>query len=138
MPKMPRGKVGVYVYIDKELYEKLRTLVKAKYPYLRGGLSKEVEEALAYWIRLHTHRHTKKFVVERMNPQPKVFQVFEQVKDYLKRKYMFLPQQVTWRDLEEAISAVRGSDRRTIRKWITELLKWKLVKPIAPQVYEIV
>ena len=132
-------KVQLKVYIDEEINKKLREIIVMKYRTLEKGLlSREVQEALAYWIRLHTQRHTGPVQLNKLNPHPKAFDVFEQVKDYLRKKYKYLPQQVTFNDLAEAISAVRGSDKRTIRKWLDEFLKWKLVKPIAPQVFELV
>ena len=73
-----------------------------------------------------------------MNPSPKAYIVFENVKQYLRRKWGILPQQVSYSDLAEAISAVRGSDKRTIKKWISEFLKYRLIKTIAPNVYELV
>ncbi|HID65642.1 MAG TPA: hypothetical protein EYP32_01755, partial [Aquificaceae bacterium] len=94
MPKVPKGKVGMYVYIDKKLYEELRALVKAKYPYLRGGLSREVEAALWYWVRVHTQKHTNA-VMNLLKEEPKVYKVFQQVKDYFRQKYKFIPYQVT-------------------------------------------
>jgi len=132
-------KIQFKVYIRRDIVEEFKKLIARKYGKVeRGLISREAEEALAYWLRLHTHRHTNSIVVERINPNPKVYAVFEQIKDYFRKKYKYLPQQVTYNDLAEAISAVRGSDRRTIRKWINLFMQWKLVKPIAPNVFELV
>ena len=139
VPKLPKGKVGLYIVIDEELNKKLREIISLKYRgFSKGLLSREVEEALAYWVRLHTHEHTKLAVNSTVNPHPKVYDVFKQVQEYFRRKYKYLPQQVTYRDLEEAISAIRGSDKRTIRKWIGLFLKWKCIKMITPNIYELV
>jgi hypothetical protein len=54
MPKVPKDKVGVYIYIDKDLMKRFRELVKAKHELLHGALSYEVEQALAHWIMEHT------------------------------------------------------------------------------------
>jgi len=136
--KIPKGKAQLNVLISEKLKNKLIDLVKVKYPSLRGGLSTEVENALAHWISLHTQKHTNSSQINKINPLPKAKVVFEQIKVYLKEKYGFPPQQVTYRDLEEAISMVRGSDKRTVRKWMNEFIKWKLIKHIVGQVYEIV
>ena len=136
---MKREKIQFKIYVNRDIVEQLKRLIAIKYGKVeRGLISREAEEALAYWIRLHTQMHTNSVVIERINPHPKVHRVFEQVKDYFRKKYKYIPQQVTWSDLEEAISAIRGSDRRTIKKWIEQFIRWKLVKPIAPGVYEIV
>jgi hypothetical protein len=50
MPRLPRGKVQVNVYLDEELAEALRKHVIAKYGRVRY-LSREVEEAVRAWIR---------------------------------------------------------------------------------------
>ena len=138
--KVPRGKRQLGIYVSEEIDKKLRELIFLKYGYYeRGLLSKEVEEALRYWLGLHTQRHTNQpYVLNKVNPAPKARVVWERVREYLKSKWGFTPQQVTYADLAEAISAVRGNDPRTIRKWISEFMKYKLIKPIAPNVYELV
>ena len=50
MPPRVRDKVGVYVYLDEDVYRMLRELVRSKYDSLRGGLSREVNEALRHWL----------------------------------------------------------------------------------------
>jgi hypothetical protein len=50
MPRLPKGKVQLNIYLDEELVKKLRSVVKAKYENLRGGLSREVELALRAWL----------------------------------------------------------------------------------------
>jgi hypothetical protein len=49
MPRLPKGKVQLNIYLDEELAKKLRSVVKAKYESLRG-LSREVELALRAWL----------------------------------------------------------------------------------------
>jgi len=48
MPKVPKGKVRLDVYISRDLYKKLKELVVAKHELLHGALSYEVEQALAH------------------------------------------------------------------------------------------
>jgi hypothetical protein len=50
MPRLPRGKVQVSVYLDEEVAEALRKHVIAKYGKIRY-LSREVEEAIRVWIK---------------------------------------------------------------------------------------
>jgi hypothetical protein len=49
MPRLPRGKIQVCVYLDEEVAEALRKHVIAKYGKVRY-LSREVEEAVRAWI----------------------------------------------------------------------------------------
>jgi hypothetical protein len=125
------------VYVSKNLIKQLKELVVAKYGKLRGGLSYEVEDALKNWIMAHSTQHDTK-IVQSINPMPRVFQVFNQVKEQLKTTYGYLPQQTTIQHLTRAISIVRGGDKRTIRKWLQEFAKWKLIKEIAPGIFEVV
>jgi hypothetical protein len=57
MPRLPRGKVQVCVYLDEEVAEALRKRVIAKYGKVRY-LSREVEEAIRAWIRA-SHEDSK-------------------------------------------------------------------------------
>ena len=85
MPKLPKGKTYLYVLIDEKVVDDLRKLVKMKYDSLRGGLSHEVEQALRAWLAAHT-KGTQTLAM-KVNPQPKVLVVWEQVKEYLRRVY---------------------------------------------------
>lgn len=126
-------KVKLQVWINKDLNDKLRELINQKYKkYEKGNLSNEVEEALRNWIAAHTNAH--KF--EQTNPEPRVYKVWEEVKKVLKDWGYF--QQVNLRELKKAIAIVRGNDYRTIRKWLNEFKKFKLIKELTPQVYEII
>jgi len=137
MPRTPKGKVGVYIYVDEKIWQEFRDLVRQKHDEMYG-LSIEVEEALRNWLRMHTQMHTKTLVPNKVNPTPKVHQVYRQIKEYLRQKYGFVYQQVPRRDIVEAISAIRGSDPRTIKKWFKQLLQYRLIKNIAGEVFEIV
>jgi uncharacterized membrane protein len=53
MPKLPKDKAGLYVYVDKQVADKLRKLVLIKYKTIYGHLSWEVEQALRAWIADH-------------------------------------------------------------------------------------
>lgn len=141
-------KVKLQVYIDKDVDRKLRELIQVKHKeYCKGLLSYEVEMALREWMALHTRTQTLeepscvKYVEETVNPPFRIGQVFNQVKEYLlKTHYDTLQsgQVINRKHLEEAIGAVRGTDRRTIRKWIETFHKYHLLKFISPMAWEVV
>jgi len=142
MPKIPKGKKGVFIYIDENLWKEFVALIKVKYSNtdrVRGLLSWEIEQALRNWVSLHNNKHTQ--IHTKVNPSPVAFRVHQQIKEYLEGKYgidFSQVQQIHRKFLIEAIEATRGSDKRTIKKWINELLKYKLIKFITPQIVEIV
>ena len=117
MYKIPKGKVRICALISEDVAKKLRELVKMKYDTMHGGLSWEIEQALRAWLATHTE--STQVSATRANPQPKVLTVWEQVKDWLRRAYGYAylatGAQVPREHLVKAISAVRGSDPRTIR-----------------------
>jgi hypothetical protein len=133
-------KTQLKVWINKSLDEKFRSLIQEKYKkYERGLLSYEVENALRYWIALHTNAQNI-MAGNKPNPTPKVVNVFLQVKDYLLKNWYLelIPgQQVARVHLEKAITAVGGGDKRTIEKWLNIFIKMGLVKPITSATYEI-
>jgi len=140
MPKLPKGKTYLYVLIDKKVVDDLRELVKMKYDTMHGALSWEVEQALRAWLATHTE--STQALAKRVNPQPKVVVVWEQVKEYLRKVYGYagfvagvqIPKDL----LVKAIGAVRGSDPRTIRSWLEAFQRYGLVKQISFKVYEVV
>jgi hypothetical protein len=134
-------KVKVGVFINEDLMARFRKLIMEKYnKYEKGLLSYEVENALRYWIALHTNAQNT-MTKNKPNPTPKVISVWMQVKEYLlKNWYMELipGQQVARVHLEKAITAVRGGDKRTIEKWLNTFIKMGLVKPITSATWEII
>ena len=148
MPKAPKDKVGVYVLIDRRTWEEFRRLAFMKHEGLHGTLSYEVEQALRAWLALHRsppggreiQRNFSK-VSSKVNPTPKVLRAFEQVKEYLAKKFncpITTGSQVSRDHLIEAIANTRGTDPKTINKWLNLFEKFKLVKHIAGKVYEVV
>ncbi|MDH5815660.1 MAG: hypothetical protein QE164_02565 [Candidatus Nezhaarchaeota archaeon] len=139
MPKPPNGKARLDVYIDERLYKKLRELARQKYENFRGALSNEVEEAIRHWILLHAQSAHKSY--GKLNPEPKVFRAFRQVKEYMVKRfgyeYLGSGQQFPKKHIVEAIAAVRGADEKTINKWMKRFINAKLIKHIAGEVWEI-
>lgn len=139
--------VGLYVRVDEEIAQKLRELVKGRH----GLLSYHVNEALKKYLEKleqenkQTTKKEARTVTKYTNlkPKPKVKQkpeqiVFEQVKAYLTTQYgldFIQPEPVTIPTdlLEEAIMNVRGSDKRTVEKWIESFYKAGLIKPTTKQ-----
>ena len=102
-------------------------------------LSYEVENAILNWLALHTEAQTP---LNRTipNPEPRIAVVFYQVKNYLLNHfYESLPlgYQVQKKHLDEAIMAVRGSDKRTLQKWLRIFVKFHLIKHIVGNLWEI-
>jgi len=149
-----RKKVKVNLYIDEELWKEFRKLVWMKHERFWGVLGYEVEQALRLYIVAHTNSHTlssesMKLIrtfspylslsIQKVNPPPRVLSVYYSVRDFIRKKYNVpLIQQATRRDIQEAISYVRGSDPRTIRKWFTTFLKYKLIKHVGGEIYELI
>jgi len=128
-----KRKRSLYVKIDEELYERLWELIKAKYRGSpRGALSLEVQNAIAAWIDAqHTQKHTKP-----LNPNlPRTHQICSQIVHYLKLKGY--TNQVSYGALTSAIATIRGSDARTIKKWVRILLQFGFIKRVGTYIYEI-
>jgi len=134
MPVKDR-KVQLLVWISEDVDRKLRELIQQKYKeFQKGILSAEVEVAIRNHIAAHLNDKNK-FEVKEANPQPRVYSVYQQVKDYLAKQNIVY--QCPLKKLKEAITAIRGSDPRTIRKWLKEFERWKLIKMVAPSIYEL-
>ncbi len=125
-------KKPITVYINSDVLAQLREIVKTKYEG-SWGLSWEVEEAIRAWLRLqHAQIHTK-----RLNPsKPLIHIVMDEIIQRLRNQGCFL--QCTYKELQKAISEVRGSDERTYKKWLNILLQENRIKQIGTYTYEIV
>ena len=142
MPRLPRGKVGVMVIIDKEVWDEFRKLAFMKHDHFRGALSYEVEQALRNWLALHRSSAGEKNqrIPAKVNPKPKVAAAFDQVKEYLSKKFncpITTGAQVSRSHIIEAISNTRGTDPKTISKWLSLFEKLKLIKHVSGEVYEV-
>ena len=125
----------ITIVVPKKLMDNFREFLARKYGEMRKGyISYEISQAISAWLATHTKAQN----LSKINPQPRVFKVWEQVREYLKNKFGFTPQQVPKNVLNEAIALVRGNDERTIRKWLKEFVKYKVIKEINQNVWEIV
>jgi hypothetical protein len=126
------------VIIDKKLYDEFRKLVFMKYGKFRGCLSWEVEQALRVWIAHHKNFNKN---LDVANPKPKPARVFDQVKKYLEERYgygaIITGQQIPRQHLVEAIAAIRGTNPNTIKHWMDQFIKFKLIKWIGGEVFEV-
>lgn len=133
-----KGKEGLFVYISSKVIKAIRKLAKEKHAKLRGGLSDEVEDALRNWLALHTIDNNQPLTVNKVNPGREFHSVYQEVKDYISTKMIIPPsRQIPQGLLEEAISMVRGSDKRTIKKWMNLFQKFHFIKWIAGRVWEL-
>ncbi len=132
----------VNLFIEDKLWDEFKRLAFSKHENFHGALSYELEQAIQSWLAQHTQNHTKQLVVNKVNPQPKVYRVFAQVKDFLKQHYGYAAivpgQQIPKKHLVEAIASIRGLDDRTVDKWMNNFLRLKLIKWIAGELYEVV
>lgn len=135
-------KTKVLISIDESVDNNFRELINQKYKkYEKGLLSYEVEMALRHWLSLHTG--AQKIIGEHTlpNPTPKVQTAFFKIKEFLLSGYYYelLPgQQIPTTHLRRAIQNVRGSDERTIKKWIKLFHKNGLIKPVTSATWEII
>ena len=129
-------KVKLQVYIEKRVDSDLRTLIAEKYQtFEKGLLSYEVQKAIE--ARISTYKTTHETPIRPPNPIPKVHIIREQVKEYLRNEYHYYDiHEVPLKHVIEAIGQVRGTDTRTIRKWVTNFERYKILKFVTPQVVE--
>jgi len=119
------------VYLDEKLIMDFREFVAAKYGMVKKGcLGYEVAQALK-WL-MNTHKDTQsKGKKTTPHPVPNVLIYAAQVRDYLMDHFGYekdLLDSVPKAHLVIALSAIRGTDRRTIRKWMKLFEKWKVMK----------
>ena len=127
--------------IPVELDQKFREFIVLKYKTIEKGLiSHEAEQALGHWIALHTNAQ-KTLFDKAPNPLPKVTKSFLGAKRYLLSKYYDVLEPgatVPVKYLREAIAQTRGSDERTIVKWLKEWTRMGLIKQLNASIWELV
>jgi len=130
----------LFVRIDEELYEKIKLLVVKKFGRnYWGGLREVVEEALRIYIASHDPQVDVPQQLQNIrpnNPPPKVHRVYLEVRHILRTQFGVL-KEATYSQLARAIALVRGTDKRTIRKWINLFLAYHCIKHIGGVVYEL-
>ena len=129
-----KTKEHITLSLPEGLVRRFRQFLSSKYGTVQKGLiSGEVELALEAYMadhRSHT-QNTQTNLTRTPNPTPLVHRVREEVKEYMKDKMGYeIIYQVPLRHVEEAIAMVRGSDRRTVVKWLKNFKKYKVLKHI--------
>ena len=137
-----KDKVQFLVWLPRQVDSKFREMINQKYQkYERGLLSYEAEMAIRHWLSIHTNAQTDLDIAPKPNPTPKVQLVFSQIKEYLLSNHYFqlVPgQQVPRLHLVKAIENIRGSDKRTVTKWLKSFHRNGLIKPITSATWEII
>jgi len=132
-------KVQLKVYVDPDLLERLWSIIRKKWSERTyGARAAEVSDAIAYWINrhqetleLHTNTH------KPINPAfPRVHLICRQIVEAVKKRGFTF--QVPASVVEKEIGEIRGSDRRTIRKWLKNLTKYGYMKWIQLRLLEII
>jgi len=110
---VPKGKRVLFVYISEDLYRQLIEVAPAWYGKTHGAVSAMVEEALRRYLSPLQH------TASTQNPKHGIRHTYGQVVEKIKEimHYNFKPTEVPEKILDQAISEVRGSDPRTVRKW---------------------
>jgi len=130
----------LHLWIPRSVVRRFRELIAVKYKtYEKGLLSWEATQALQNWIELHMGEHTRA-QISRPNPPANVYKVYLQVRDWMELecgREFERGNQVGAPFLEKAIAAVRGGDKRTIRKWMKLFHQFGLIKPLTAGVWEL-
>jgi len=132
-------KVSLHIYVKKELDTEFRQFIAKRYGTIeRGLLSHEVEAAMESWIRTHQNtQSTSSSAAIAPNPVHRVHVVREQVKEYLRTELGYFDiHEVPLKHVREAIGVVRGTDSRTIKKWMEDFDRYKIIKWMSPKVVE--
>jgi hypothetical protein len=134
MTKIPKGKAPLFAYIPTELRDQFYRFVKAKYANLHGGLSIEVQNAIAHWLNeqgLAAHTNT------RINPgKPKAQEKIDRIVAWLKERGY--TNQFSIQDWEKACIHTVGGDRRTVEKYLKLAAQMGRIKFYAGKVWEII
>jgi hypothetical protein len=134
MTKIPKGKKGIYVLINEEVYNKLMNLIKIKYNRLHGALSAEVEEALEFWLRVQSSSAETNAYISPV--APKVHRGLERIFKVLRELGFFY--QFTLNDWIKACAITVGHDPRTYKKYLKYALMFNKIKHVGGDVYQFV
>jgi hypothetical protein len=130
-------KVRLGVWLNPVLDQKFREFVAQQYGKVsRGLLSFEASQALQAWISTHKGTQTE-LMHKSPNPVPNVFVVKEEVKKYLQETFGYDQiYKVPKTQIIIALNSIRGTDERTVKKWMKLFEKYKVIKWVTPNVVE--
>ena len=130
-------KVKIGFLIDDVLVIKFRRFVAEQYGKAsKGLLSFEASQALQAWISTHKGTQTE-LMHKPPNPVPNVFVVKEDVKKYLQETFGYEQiYKVPKNHLIIALNSIRGTNERTVKKWMKLFEKYKVIKWVTPNVVE--
>ena len=130
-------KVKLGVWLDPILDNKFREFVAQQYGKVsKGLLSFEVSQALQAWVSTHKSTQTE-LMHKSPNPVPNVFIVKEEVKKYLQETFGHDQiYKVPKNHLIIALNSIRGTDERTVKKWMKLFEKYRVIKWVTPNVVE--
>lgn len=115
MPKIPKGKKGLFAVVDEVIYARLWQFIKRKYDKnVYGAVSFEVENALEYYLdtidsNTNLHKNQKDPVI------PKGHRTAQRILRSLRESGY--QNQCTVTEVYKAIETIRGFDPRTKEKW---------------------
>jgi len=126
-------KKTISVRVQKELWESFHDFVFKKYGSLYGSVSEELETALKNWLAAHTNFTNKP---NKLNPlgSPSERSAKEIISWIQTRIETF---QAPKGLIIKAIEETRGSDPRTIKKWLSYLHKHGHIKPLGGEIWEL-
>jgi len=126
MPKLPKGKRGLYVLISEDVYEILIKKAPELYGKSHGAISHVVEEALKQYLYPLARTHTK----TQANPKMSVRAVYDLVVAKVRElmNLPFKPYQVPEQVLNRAIALVRGPT--VVERWKRFFREQGLIKYI--------
>lgn len=138
-PKNPfLGKTTIYItsqgvkkrrteiLIDEDLFNEAMAISQKLYGRGRGGLSLLISTLLRDFIEQYK---TKNIVLG--DPRKSIKEVFMEVLENIANKRKCSTSEIheiTEKELVQAISNVRGSDKRTVKKWLELFLNNKLIE----------
>jgi hypothetical protein len=140
-------KVSLKVVIDREIAEGIKTLALIKRKRFRGGLSEEVEEALAYWLEINqekldlkniisTHTHMHNFQLKQASSTGnKNREKVEQIIKYIKEQG--IENEFTINHWKNACIKAGYNDYRTIDKYLNVAMELGIIANVRPGIFKI-
>jgi hypothetical protein len=131
------------LFISRNVIDRFKRMVALKYQTIEHGLvSYEAEQALNAWLAMigtQTQSTQAGLTNKKGNPIPVIHNLKAAIKDYLMNtgRYQDEPQFVPDKLLVEAISAIKGTDLRTLKKWTKLLQQYDCIKQVGVHQWEI-